>query len=32
MTDKNEFLSIPKAAEKCGVDRRTMRRWVKSKT
>ena len=31
MKDKNEFISIPKAAEKCGVDRRTMWRWVKLK-
>jgi excisionase family DNA binding protein len=30
MTNKNKFLSIPKAAEKFGVDRRTMWRWVKS--
>ncbi len=30
MTEKNQFISIPKAAEKCGVDRRTMWRWVKS--
>ena len=30
MTNQNAFFSIPKAAEKCGVDRRTMWRWVKS--
>jgi excisionase family DNA binding protein len=30
MMNKNEFLSLPKAAEKCGVDRRTMWRWVKA--
>jgi CheY-like chemotaxis protein/predicted DNA-binding transcriptional regulator AlpA len=30
MADKNKFVSIPKAAEKCGVDRRTLWRWVKS--
>lgn len=31
MTDQQAFLSIPAAAEKCGVDRRTMWRWVKSR-
>ena len=30
MVNDNNFISIPKAAEKCGVDRRTMWRWVKS--
>lgn len=30
MPDQNNFFSIPKAAEQCGVDRRTMWRWVKS--
>lgn len=30
MANKNEFMSVPAAAQKCGVDRRTMWRWVKS--
>ena len=30
MSKKTGFISLPRAAEKCGVDRRTMWRWVKS--
>lgn len=30
MIPENDFISVPKAAEKVGVDRRTMWRWVKS--
>ncbi len=30
MTDRNKFYTVPKAAEKFGVNRRTMHRWVTS--
>jgi len=30
MKEQNDFISIPKAAKRFGVDRRTMWRWVKS--